>query len=549
MHRWLGVAGLITTVGLFTVAIFVAPVASAAAELTSAQKQYLAGAKTSLAQLQANLKLATDTAGAGDGAPPANKAKLASARLQAARQSAANVDAYLDKLPADDADVKAVRADYDEAMKAVDALADRLAGKSNGAAKPSQGKGADTPLDYRAEQAFKIARSNVDAVTASAEKLDKVVAQVKAAKDKAAVSDDLISAAMGSIQSGRRQAGFAEDQFKKLPAEHPTVKAAADELKAAVARIDAAERVIEPLAKASAKAGDGGSYPELQSDITRLNEMAAMLGTGVLSAVDRRPAAELAKQLPALKEEGDRLLKKYAPLLSKNTDASRNLQANAKRLSYSVEKFEEALAKEKKALPQQIDADLAQSAQLAEQAVKEQKPAFFGGGVADNLRLAENRLVLYEALDPSGAATLKVKLDQTREAVKKQEASLAGAIIDANQLPPDTYAGADKASLVQRATEAIKKQNPKAEALAVRIPKSQWERETKWRYENREWRKIDRSRLQAQVIVKRDDKLAEIRPVNLWIDHVNNDAISATPLFGVKEELSPGNLLPLAKVK
>jgi hypothetical protein len=549
MHRSFGVAGLIAAVGLFTASLVVDAPAAHAAELTSAQKQYLAGAKKSLAQLQANLKLATDTAGPGDGVPPASKAKLAGARLQAARQSAANVGAYLDKLPADDADVKAVRGDYDDAMKAVDALAERLAGTSNDAAKPGPAKGDAAPLDYRAEQAFKIARSNVDAVVASADKLDKIVAEIKAAKQKSAVSDDALSAAMGSIQSAGRQAGYADDQFKKLPAEHPTVKAAADELKAAVARVDAAEKAIEPLSKASAKAGDGGSYPELQADITRLNELAAMLGTGVLSAVDRTPAAELARQLPALKEEGDRLLKKYEPLLSKNTDASRNLQANAKRLSYQVGKFEEALAREKQALPKQIETDMAQAAKLAERAVKEQKPAFFRGGVADNLRFAENKLVLYEALDTTGAAKLKEKLEQTREAVKKQEASLAGAIVEANPLPPDTYAGADKAGLIQRATDAVKKQNPKAEVLAVRIPKSQWERETKWRYENREWRKIDRSRLQAQVIVKRDDKIAEIRPVNLWTDHTNNDAISATPLFGEKEELSPGDLLPIAKVK
>jgi hypothetical protein len=548
MHRFFGVTGLIPAV-LSVAAIALSTTVADAAELTSSEKQYLAAAKKSLTQLQTNLKLATETAGPGEGAPPANKAKLAGARLQAARQSAANVDAYLGKLPADDVDVKAVREDYDEAMKSVSALADRLAGKANGAAKPAPASGAATPLDYRAEQGFKIARSNVDAVIASADKLDKVVAEVKAAKDKSAVADDVLSAGMASIQSGRRQAGYAEDQFKELPADHPTVKAAADELKAAIARIDAGEKVIEPLSKASAKAGDGGSYPELQADIKRLNEMAAMLGTGILSANDRTPAAELAKQLPALKEEGDRLLKKYAPLLSKNTDASRNLQSNAKRLSYQVGKFEEALGKQKQALPQQIEADIAQAANLADQAVKEQKPAFFPGGVAQNLNFAQNKLVLYEALDSAGAAKLKAKLDQTRDAVKKQEASLAGAIIEANELPPDTYAGADKAGLIQRATDAIKKQNPKAEVLAVRIPKSQWERETKWRYENREWRKIDRSRLQAEVIVKRDDKIAEVRPVNLWTDHINNDAVSAIPLLGEKEELSPGNLLPLTKVK
>src|SRR4051795_4671920 len=89
------------------------------ADLTSAEKQNLEGAKKYLAQLQTNLKLASDTAGPGEDTPPPSKAKLADARLQTARQSAANVVARLDKLPADNADVKAVRAEYEEAMKAV----------------------------------------------------------------------------------------------------------------------------------------------------------------------------------------------------------------------------------------------------------------------------------------------------------------------------------------------------------------------------------------------------------------------------------------------
>src|SRR4029450_13303813 len=102
------------------------------------------------------------------------------------------------------------------------------------------------------------------------------------------------------------------------------------------------------------------------------------------------------------------------------------------------------------------------------------------------------------------------KLAQARETVKKQEAMLAGAIIAANELPADTYAGADKADLTRRATDAIKKQKPDAQVLAVRFPVDKWKRDTKWRYENRTWRLIDRSRLQAQVIIKRDDSVAEI---------------------------------------
>jgi hypothetical protein len=569
-RRLVGGRAFHSAVVLFaTVAVSLAS-AARAADLTAAEKQNLDGAKKSLGQLQTNLKLATDAAGPGDATPPPGKAKLADARLQTARQSAANVVARLDKLPADHVDVKAVRADYDTAMKAVAALEERLVSKNEAkqpppspASDPKQGSqpaaappvkpagavpaAGEQKLSYQAENALKIAQSNVDSVKASADALDNVVAQLN--KDKSSVNADTVTKAAATITAARRQVGFAEAQFKNLPADHSKVKAASDELRAAVARIDAADKVIDPLHKQSAKAGDPGSYPDLQADTKRLRDLSSQLAIGNFQA-NRTDVAEVVKQLPAMKEELDRLSKKYAPLIAqRGGDAAPDLRDGTKRLGYSIQQFEAAVAQEKQALPQQIDADLARVNALTEEAVRESKPAFFGGGIADNLRFAEERLVLYESLDPEAAKGYTAKLAQARETVKKQEASLAGVIIAANEMPADRYAGGDKADLTRRATETIKQQNAGAQVLAVRFPGDKWTRETKWRYENRSWRLIDRSRLQAQVIVQRDDNVAEIRPVNLWTDHTSNDAITATPLFGEKEQLSPANLLPTAKVK
>jgi hypothetical protein len=47
-----------------------------------------------------------------------------------------------------------------------------------------------------------------------------------------------------------------------------------------------------------------------------------------------------------------------------------------------------------------------------------------------------------------------------------------------------------------------------------------------------------------------DDSLAAIRPVNLWIDHVDGDKDSATPLdTDAASELQPHSILKLDKVK
>lgn len=523
------------------------PLLSSAADLTSAQKQYLEQATTYQAQFEQNLKLATEAAGAGDGAVPASKAKLAMARIQTAKQSAVNVEARLERLPADHEGVKALQASFDETTKSMKALEGRVAGKggSKPAATPS---GKESKLDYQQENTLKIAQGNVDQVSAYADRLDKRLAEFKAVKDKTAISNDAVSAVAADIKEARRRVGFAEDQFKKLPADHSSVKPVIAELTAANARIDAAEKSLEPIYKQAMKQADAGSYPDLKTDNERLIELKNSLAVGNLQ-FNRAGIAELVKQLPAMKEEVARLDKKYAPLLSQNTGESANLKARQQQFSYSLERFEEAMAKEKQELPKAFDHDLAEVARLTDEAVKENKPLFFTGGIADNLRFAEDKLVLYDALDPAGGKDAAARLAKAREDVKQKQQSLASAIIESNQLPPDRYNGPDKADLIKRATEVLKKARPDAQVLRVCMPSEKWQRDSKWRYENRTWYKIDRSKLQAQVIIKRDDKLAEVHPINLWMDHVNNDEITATPVFDLKEEPEVQNLLLITKVK
>ena len=443
------------------------------ADLTSAEKQHFDLAKKYQAQFESNLKFARETAGPGEDTPPASKAKLAMARLQTAKQSAANVAARLEKLPADHADVKPLQASYDDAMKAVTALEDRLTGKNakpkgDEPAEPAKDPGDSKPvapskpakeekLGYQAENALKIAVGNVEQVTAYAASLEKSVTELKAVKDKTTISNDTLTAAFDDIKEARRKTGFAENQLKILPPEHSRVKPVADALKAAVARVDAAEKALDPIRKQTMKQADASSYPDLKTDNERLKELRESLAVGNMQA-NRATVAELVKQLPAMKEESGRIEKKYAPLLSQNTGESGNLKTNLKQFAYGLERFEAALEEEKKNLPQQFDEELAEAAKLTEEAVRENKPLFFQGGIASRLKFAEEKLVLYEALDPAGAKAAAQRLAKAREDVKQKQQSLAGAIIAANELPPDRYAGPDKADLARRATEALKKQ-------------------------------------------------------------------------------------------
>jgi len=55
--------------------------------------------------------------------------------------------------------------------------------------------------------------------------------------------------------------------------------------------------------------------------------------------------------------------------------------------------------------------------------------------------------------------------------------------------------------------------------------------------------------LQAQLIIAKDDRLAVSRPVNLWIDHVNNDKRTATNFDDIKDDVEPRRFILREKVR
>ena len=63
----------------------------------------------------------------------------------------------------------------------------------------------------------------------------------------------------------------------------------------------------------------------------------------------------------------------------------------------------------------------------------------------------------------------------------------------------------------------------------MRIPGNQWKRDLRWTLQSdlRTWEKTDRSKLQAQLLVKSatDPKLLEVHVVDLYKDHLSADSI------------------------
>ena len=180
---------------------------------------------------------------------------------------------------------------------------------------------------------------------------------------------------------------------------------------------------------------------------------------------------------------------------------------------------------------------------------KERKPAFFAGGIPRQLGVLEEWVALVEALDPSAGPAARTRLDEARVELTRRRAALRDAIVEANERPADAYKGDDRAAVEEAAVAAWKKLEPGATVLGARIHAEAWRRETLLRKQNSEWYVVDRSRLQVLLLVKLDDRLAAVRPIDLWIDHQAGDARTAIPLHDPKDPVDPQYLLLAAKIR
>ena len=523
--------------------------APARAELTAQQKQFLKSVEQRLAQAKTNLKAAEEAAGPADKEPTQSRANLALSRAGSAKGQLKTVTDALKKLPADDETVKSLAEDAAEVGKAIDELETRLTGEEAADSPAHDAKG--TKLDYKQDKLLKDAQFELAQIEGAAAALAKVVEQTKKAKDPGALDHRLLRQAMNTADAARERKKTLEGYLADLPADGAGVAAVAERLEETMAKVEAAAKALAPVNERLQKMADPDGYPKLKEDLERLGGLSAMFGDPINTLRnDPDRAAEAVRQADAAREEHARFVETYAPLVQQKTDAGKRIEGASRHFTEREKAFTEAAARRAKELPGELRAELEALNKTADEAVAEQKPLYFTGGIPQRLVFVEAKLPLLLALDPAGGKAIEAAVAETRASIKQKQGSLSGAIIAQNELPPDKYAGPDKADLAERATAAWTKVQPGAKVLAVRFPSERWERETMWRLQNRTFYKVDRSKLQAQLIVQHDDKLAVVRAINLWTDHLDGDAVSAIPLDrDAKAEPEPQDLIPLEKVK
>ena len=261
---------------------------------------------------------------------------------------------------------------------------------------------------------------------------------------------------------------------------------------------------------------DPKAFPDLKADATRLRGFGMMLAN--IDSFDSDPelAATIVEQLPAVQQEVNRITTKYDLLIQQETIAGLQL-AGLERYFESKRKSFKAIAKQQRqVLPKRIKSGLTLSQETLTDRQQTSRRIVAGNKRVELLSQLQNikaDIKLLEAIDRLSTAFL---LDSRQQ--------LSDLMVAARKIEPaDLYVGDDRDNLVK----AILFSRAQPSVVNVRIPSKNWNRQTFWRFDGVQWLAIDRSVLQAYLLVKEgDDANLGWQGFVLTKDHLNRDAIT-----------------------
>jgi len=546
-------------------------------DLTADQQAALRAATSNLNSAEGDLNAAKSSAGTADRPATGSRLKLTQMRLDSANQRLAKVDEALATLPEADEQVRALA----QRQLAAKTLAAEIEAIITGGSAPTEpapgaegdGDGggggdaadaegdtppnapADTPapakLHYTDEKKLKDADYYLREVDREEKKAAETLGKFDGEGPKPVYAE--VVAALEHLDKAQQRLGLVAKNLEQLPADHPQVKPSVDNYNSARDTVGALRSRLGAIETELAKIAKVENYPKYAEDLEMLREFARRYSDWQGSVQVPETYVKIIADDAAVTREIQRLAETYQPLLDQQTKAGENMLRVMQAFGQNRQGFVTRAVEHKAALPGQIDGDLAEADKMAETAVAESKPGYFGpdGGIAQRLGWAEQKVAVLSAYDGEAAKPYIEKLGATRAAMKEKAKSLEAAIIAANAVPADNYTGEDKQTLIDLATKAWKEKQPDAQVLKAPVVSSAWSRSTEWRHSgNGNFYKIDSSSLQVQLIVKHDDTLAVIRPVNLYKNHLKGDTISASPMdASAEEELWPARYLLLEKLK
>ncbi len=526
------------------------------------QDQSLKSADSLVKQAVGDINAARGSAGTPGRPAKGSRLRLTKIRLSSAEQRLAAAGKLLASISTSVDGYAATKKRYDDAMAAVAEIKSIIApGKPPAPVKPKTGgsrppekkpatKSAPTKrLDYRQKDQLKNARFNLRQADGFARAAAAVLARIDGEGHKPLHKE--VRSALDSLRRSIEKFNDAAETMRGLPVDHPEVAAFAAEIRSKGNEIQALKSRLQAEDAKLQKITGMENYPDYKKDFELVGDFSRRYGNFELAVQQPKTLAAVIAEDAQCVKEIRRIADAYAPLVAQKTSKGKAME---KRILYALARrkgFVEKLRAYKATLPTAIEKDIAEAASLAQEGVQNKKPLYFrrNAGIDQVLGFAETKILVLKAFGDGTAAPFEKRLTELRKLIAEQAKNLEAEIIANNPLPRDAYKGADRELLVKKAIDAWKKSQPDAEVLAAKIPSEAWEREIRWRWWRDAFRKVDRSHLQIQLLVRHDDKLAVIRPINIYKNHLKGDTLTAFPFNEVGQELGPDFYLPLEKVK
>lgn len=538
-------AGLVASRGMICALLIVlfAPGLASAAQPTVDEVNGL------LRRAEANLQSVASSIRGRTTPPRGSAGKLLARRLEQAMGDLTPAKSKLEQIPAGAEGRTEAVARYTAAAEEYNRLRTFLLGSDAPAEPDTADQG--TPMGYQDREKLSGAKFNLREVEANAKQLTDAVEQLRRVEDQLSINYREVTRLLAIIANAKRKSGFVNDTLVQLPEDGQGVAAVRQRKVTADARVVTASNYLLPLNARLQNLINPANYPEFAADHKLLRELSVMFNSPEMLRTDRVQAAEVYEQAGAARQECIRIIRKYARLIQQQTDQGVAIEGAGNSFLRNHAEFVAACEAAKGTLPAEIRADLEQARKYAAEAVAEQKPRWFTGGIPQVMGFADDRIVLLTAIDAARGDELRSEYEAAQKALKKQANALRDLIIRENTMPPDVFEGDDRDEAIRIAISGWRVQQKEFDLLKVRIPAKAWARETKWTYSNGTWYFSDRSRLQVRLLVAdtQDSKLAIDRPVNVWKDHQKGNTMIGVPFYAFGDELEPSAYMLRSRIQ
>lgn len=551
--------------------VLIATLGSVALALDSNQEGALNQANAALKSAESDLASARSSAGTASNPATGSRLRLTQMRLSSASQRIDHANTALSNLPAGDDAVKQTIARRDAAaalaaqLNAIinpDSSGDKASSSDAGDKKESSDASGDSKpakaaepekkaprLHYQDEDKLKDARFHLRDAQGKGKASGKVIAAID--DEKTTVVYRQVIEAANTLNAAQEKLNLSYKTLEPLPAEHPSIVAAMKEVRETNDQFGAMRERLKAEYLKLDKLANLKYYPDYDKDYALLRELSGRYRDFTQSAAQPEQLIQVINEDGQAIKEIQRIAKTYLPLVEQKTEAGENMEKQFNYFMSQRQKFNTEMGEYRKQLPASFDADIAQAMAYANQGVKEEKPMYFGptSGIEQQLGFAQTKLSVIEAFGKEAAAPYREKLAKTRADVKEMAKSLSQQIINSNTLPPDVYKGDDREKIIAVAKDAWSHQQKDANVLKACIVSENWKRTTKWEWFAGSFEKVDYSRLQVQLIIKRDDKTAAVQAINMRMDHLEGDKLTGHPMRSGDEEVQPHSIMLLEKVK